>query len=109
MATRALPQLKIQIGNTMNWLFRWLGNKIRDSNDPLRPRWSTSTISSRGDNILSNGMTFTIHRASGGMVVEHSHYDEKTDRTNQSIHIVTDDQELGEQLSKIVTIEMLRR
>lgn len=54
-------------------------------------------------------MTFNIHRASGGLVVEHSHYDEKLDKHNQSLYIITDEQDLGESLSKIVTIEMLRR
>ncbi len=43
------------------------------------------------------------------MVVEHTHYDNKTDENYNSIHIITDDQDLGEQLSKIITIEMLRR
>lgn len=98
----------------MNWLFRWLGKKIEVANRPSQPEpsmWNTIT-SSRGnvfDNKLSDGMTFNIHRASGGLVVEHSHYDEKLDKHNQSLYIITDEQDLGESLSKIVTIEMLRR
>ena len=99
----------------MNWLFRWLGKKIEVANRPSQPEpsmWSNSIASSRGnvfDNKLSDGMTFNVHRASGGLVVEHSHYDEKLDKNNQSLYIITDEQDLGESLSKIVTIEMLRR
>jgi hypothetical protein len=115
MATESLPQLKIQIGNFMNWLFRWLSRKIEVANRPPQPEqpiWGNSITSARGNvfaNKLSDGMTFNIHRASGGMVVEHSYYDEKAVCNHQSIHIITDDQDLGEQLAKIITIEMLRR
>lgn len=95
----------------MNWLFKWLGKKIEVANRPVLESWGATVGSQRGlrERKLSDGMTFTIHRASGGMVVEHSYYDEKADQNHQSIHIITEDQDLGEQLSKIVTIEMLRR
>ena len=116
MATRALPQLKIQIGNTMNWLFRWLSNKIDRANEKVpADDWRgglnklSSSVSVREDRLNSDGMLFRIHRASGGMIVEHTHYDRKTDENHNSIHIITDGQDLGEQLAKIITIETLRR
>ena len=116
MATGALSLFKIQIGNFMNWLFRWLGRKIDRSNEKVPAdvwRNDLSKLSSasavREDRLNSDGMSFRIHRASGGMIVEHTHYDRKTDENHNSIHIITDDQDLGEQLAKIFTIEMLRR
>jgi len=99
----------------MNWLFRWLSRKIDRANEKVpADTWSArlSTLSSasiREDRLNSDGMSFKIHRASGGMIVEHNHYDRKTDENHNSIHIITDDQDLGEQLAKIITIEMLRR
>jgi len=99
----------------MNWLFRWLGRKIDRSNEKVPADvWrggglASNTVSVREDRLNSDGMSFRIHRASGGMVVEHTHYDRKTDENHQSIHIITDQQDLGEQLAKIITIEMLRR
>jgi hypothetical protein len=100
----------------MNWLFRWLSRKIERANLEKIPandwRGGLSQLSSasvREDSLNSDGMSFKIHRASGGMVVEHNHYDRKTDENHNSIHIITDDQDLGEQLAKIITIEMLRR
>jgi hypothetical protein len=100
----------------MNWLFRWLSRKIDRANQKQTPHpndWRgnqlSSSVSIREDRLNSDGMSFRIHRASGGMVVEHTHYDNKTDENYNSIHIITDDQDLGEQLSKIITIEMLRR
>lgn len=98
----------------MKWFYKWLGNKIKRSNESEieKSLWGnpiTSSRSSFGDNKLSGGMSFTVHRASGGLVVEHSHYDEKLDRNDQSIHVITDEQDLGESLAKILTIELLRR
>lgn len=97
----------------MNWLFRWLSRKIDRANqkvtDPWRGSQLASSVSVREDRLNSDGMSFRIHRASGGMVVEHNHYDRKTDENYNSIHIITDDQDLGEQLAKIITIETLRR
>lgn len=99
----------------MNWLFRWLSRRIDQAEkvpDPWRgalSKLSSASASVREDRLNSDGMSFRIHRASGGMIVEHTHYDRKTDENHNSIHIVTDDQDLGEQLSKIITIEMLRR
>ena len=101
----------------MNWLFRWLSRKIDKANEKVpADDWRgqqfsklASSASIREDRLNSDGMSFRIHRASGGMIVEHTHYDRKTDENHNSIHIITDDQDLGEQLAKIITIEMLRR
>lgn len=57
----------------------------------------------------SRGLNFTIHRANGGYVLETRVYDGKYDRTNMSLHIITDDQPLGDEIGKIVTYENLRR
>ena len=61
-----------------------------------------------GSGLDSPGMNFTVYRASGGHIVEHRTYDRKTDRNNHSLHIITDDKDLGEELGKIITFENLR-
>jgi len=51
---------------------------------------------------------FNIFRANGGTVVQTHVYDRQKDRSFQQLHIVGHDQDLGESLSKIVTMESLR-
>jgi hypothetical protein len=54
-------------------------------------------------------MSFTIHMASGGYVLEYSSYDEKTDRHNHNLHIIPSDQDMGQGIAHIITLEMLRK
>lgn len=54
-----------------------------------------------------NGMTFTIYPARGGFVVEYSQYNDKSSDTDHGLHIITGDQDLGDALGKIITIQQL--
>ena len=63
----------------------------------------------RGSSLDSRGMSFTIHMASGGYVLEYSSYDEKTDRHNHNLHIIPSDQDMGQGIAHIITLEMLRK
>jgi hypothetical protein len=56
----------------------------------------------------SNGMRLQIYKASGGFVVETRRYDERTDRHDNTMHVITESEDLGERLGKIVMIEALR-
>ena len=56
----------------------------------------------------SSGINITVYRANGGHVIECRMYDRKTDRANNGLHIITDDQNLGEELGKIITFEQIR-
>jgi hypothetical protein len=60
------------------------------------------------DKLSSDGMRLQIYKASGGFVVETRSYDRRSDRNNNSMHVITDDQDLGEALSKIVLLEALK-
>jgi hypothetical protein len=54
-------------------------------------------------------MRMQIYKASGGYVVETRSYDSHKDRNNNSMHVVTEDQDLGDALGKIVMMEALKR
>lgn len=60
------------------------------------------------DRLQSDGMRLQIYKASGGYVVETRSYDRKSDRNNNTMHIITEDQDLGDALGKIVMMEALR-
>lgn len=78
----------------------WENAKENRSEQPI------AVVESNG--ISGHGMNFTVYRASGGHIIEHRVYDRKTDRTNNSLHIITDDKDLGEEIGKIITYENLR-
>ncbi len=60
------------------------------------------------DKLSSDGMRLQIYKASGGFVVETRSYDRRTDRNSNSMHVITDEQDLGDALGKIVMMEALK-
>jgi len=54
-------------------------------------------------------MNFTIHSANGGYVMEYTAYDPRTDERNNALHIIASDQDLGQGIAHIITLEMLRK
>lgn len=67
-----------------------------------------STVSESPELHTEAPFRLSIHKASGGLVVETRTYDRVKDRHHQNLHIVTHEQNLSEQLAKIVTVEALR-
>jgi len=94
----------------INWIRQKLHNFIfpQDTLVESRPSAKNSLVS-RGRSLDSRGMSFTIHQASGGYILEYSSYDEKTDRHNNALHIITGDQDLGQGIAHVITLEMLRK
>jgi hypothetical protein len=63
---------------------------------------------SEGPNIQSQGFRLNVYSAGGGTIIETTKYDRMKDEHRHSLHVVTDDKDLGEELSKIITMESLR-
>ena len=61
------------------------------------------------DKLSSEGMRLQIYKASGGYVVETRNYDRRKDQNINSMHVIRDDQDLGNELGKIVMMEALQR
>jgi hypothetical protein len=57
----------------------------------------------------SRSIRFSVYRANGGMVIETDYYDDKNDRRINNLHVCTDLENLGEELSKILTLETLKQ
>jgi hypothetical protein len=51
---------------------------------------------------------FKVYSAVGGKVVEFRRYDRKSDRNDTTTYIITNDQDFGERISKIATMEQLK-
>ena len=80
----------------------WLMNTDEDYSD------QAISVDSEGPNIQSQGFRLNVYSASGGTIVETTKYDRQKDDHKHSLHVVTDDKELGEELAKIITMESLR-
>ena len=71
-------------------------------------RRSIATASS-GDRCLESKSTgFNLYKANGGVIVETQRYDNRKDEHIRELHIITEDQNLGDALSRIVTFESLK-
>jgi len=94
----------------INWIRQKLHNFIfaQDSLVAEKPSTKNSVVS-RGRTLDSRGMNFTIHQANGGYVLEYSTYNDKTDRHDNALHIITADTDLGQGIAHIITLEMLRK
>lgn len=95
-----------------NWLRQKIHNFIfpQDVNEVVETKTHRGrALISRGSQLDSRGMSFTIHQASGGYVLEYSAYDDKTDRHNHNLHIIPSDQDMGQGIAHIITLEMLRK
>ena len=105
--TRVRPVQYVEEKQSMKLTFKqrirnWL---MDDSADHYNPGIA---IDSDGPNIQSQGFRLNIYSASGGTIIETTKYDRQKDDHRHSLHVVTDDKELGEELAKIITMESLR-
>ena len=105
--TRVRPVQYVEEKQSMKLTFKqrirnWL---MDDSADHYNPGIA---IDSDGPNIQSQGFRLNVYSASGGTIIETTKYDRQKDDHRHSLHVVTDDKELGEELAKIITMESLR-
>ena len=96
----------------INWLRHKLHNFIFPTDCEVvesKPLRRNGLAITRGSSLDSRGMNFTIHMANGGYVLEYSSYNEKTDRHDNTLHIITADTDLGQGIAHVITLEMLRK
>lgn len=92
----------------MKWFKRWFANKCREAWEDANKVEQDSVQLVSSESIRSHGMNFTVYRANGGHVIETRIYDRKRDDNNMSLHVITDDKDLGEEIGRIITFEHLR-
>ena len=54
-------------------------------------------------------LNFKVYSAVGGKIVEFRHYDRQKDRNFNQTYIITADQDFGERIAKIATMEILKQ
>ena len=102
----------------MNWFKRIVVKWVREDWENARdqpedcypsPKLSRANSVSTGRGIDSDPtLQFKVYSAVGGKIVEFSRYDPKTDRQDRQIYIIGKDEDFGEKISRISTLEVMR-
>jgi hypothetical protein len=90
----------------MRWLKKKLRNWINEEDDYCITL--DKHVIRACDEPDTECIRFKVFRASGGTVVQTDQYDRKTDRQHNSLHVIVDGQDLGQELGRIITFESLR-
>ena len=85
-----------------------LRRSIRDWVNNVDDQVIASTQVHNASHLDSQGFRLQVYKASGGIVIETYYYDDRKDRNNVGLHVITDDKELGHEISKIITYESLK-
>jgi hypothetical protein len=101
---------------------KWLLSSVKEAVD--QERREANLVSSPPDIISSKSLRglqtpasidqpdraihFTVYVANGGRIVETRRVDRKTDRSTNGLYIITNDQDFGREIDKIITQEALR-
>ena len=97
----------------MNWLKLKLRNWVMSAHDEVEKMSSNKiprglAVTSDSESLSTEPLRLSIYRANGGTIVETRTYDRQKDRNQNQLHVVTHDQDLGDSLAKIITMESLR-
>jgi hypothetical protein len=100
---------------------RWFAKMSREAWE-YEKRQSQEKDTAIGINRLSNSISvgppsidqpdralqFTVYVANGGRIIETRRYDRHKDRSNTGLYIITNDQDFGKEIDKIITMEALK-
>jgi len=96
----------------MNWLRKKMHNFIFPQDEPQREnkvsRLGIGITAAEGETLSTEPLRLSIYRANGGTIVETRVYDRQKDRSQNQLHIVSHDDDLGHSIAKIITMESLR-
>ena len=100
--------IKSRLRKLIKWIMKGERREYVEeySPEPYLPADLVSKTRLRDHN---NGMNFMVYNAIGGKVIQFSSYDLNTSRETATLYIVTDQENLGEEISQIITRETLTR
>jgi len=96
----------------MNWfkkmVIRWM-REDWDKSSNMVSSGSQLKIRADSDSIESDPvLNFKVYSAVGGKIVEFRRYDRQRDRNDSQTYIITSDQDFGDRIAKIATMENLK-
>ena len=111
-----------------NWFDKWIAKKVRrawEESTDVQHKISAKEKYALGTavNLVGAGLTkgssnreleshadlnFRMYRAENGYAMEVRQFDKRTERHSINLHLITDDQDLGQAISHIITVESLK-
>lgn len=97
----------------MNWFKKLVVKWVRENWDSVSDRADVPgrLVASRDVEPVSENdpiLNFRVFSAVGGKVVEFRRYDRQRDRHDTQTYIITNEQDFGERIAKIATMENLK-
>ena len=95
----------------IRWMKRdWYNDDVCDSPEavPVSGYGNSNKIASSRSIESPVRFNFTVIPASGGRIVEFNTYDHQKDRSINTVHVIPDDADFTNELTKIVSIELLK-
>ena len=89
------------------WRWTYQGRELDEENAKV----SRGLVATRSEEALCGDepvLNFKVYSAVGGKVVEFRRYDRKSDRNDTTTYIITNDQDFGDRIAKIATMEKLK-
>jgi hypothetical protein len=88
----------------MNWIRRIIRNWLQQE----EPIMLKETVVSSRDHLRNEGLNFTLHRAVGGHIFESRKYNEKTDRHENTLYMIHEDQDFAKQVAQAIMLEQMK-
>jgi hypothetical protein len=95
--------IKKTIRKFINWAFHDDVETV--ASGQLRRR---NVVTESTDYLRSQGMSFTLYAAEGGTVIETSMYNDKTDRNENRLYLISEGEDFGSMLAQIVSTERMK-
>lgn len=90
----------------MKLLWRYVWNRMKevgeDNTKDLRP------VALSAKESWEDGINITVTAAVGGKIVSFRRYDNRTDRSVNTVYVIPDDEDFNVALGKLITLESLR-
>jgi hypothetical protein len=97
----------------MIWLDKWIAKKVREAWD--EPKQFHNIVGSKTAELVSRDrmdsspdLNFRMFRAENGYVMEVRYSDKRTERTTTNLHLISDEEDLGQSIAHIITLESLK-
>jgi len=92
----------------MNWFKKMVCNWVREDWEETRLSRGEVISTSPRDNLRHEGLNFTLHRAVGGHIFESRKYNEKTDRHENTLYMIHEDQDFAKQVAQAIMLEQMK-
>lgn len=91
----------------MKFIKRLVAKWAREASEDHYPVAKSVSVSE--DMLHSDAnLNFKVYHATGGYVMEFRRYDRKSDRMDNQIYVISKEEDLGERVSRIVNLEMMK-